>query len=268
MSGQSLIIQRKARQLKNILHKRNPLIVAFSGGIDSSYLLIMAVETIGKDNVIAVTARAPFFSPFETRHIEPLIHLASVKHIVVEHHAMTQDVFKSNPPDRCYHCKKMIFSTLRNIADSHKIRHIAHGANTDDLNDYRPGSLAAQEFEIEAPLMDAGLSKFEIRYLAKDYGLSNWNQAAMACLATRIPFHSPITLEKLDMIHRAEVILDNMGFQGARVRLIDRMAKIEIVKNQLSHFFSGTYQTDLYKQLRCIGFENMIVDKEGYKTRL
>ena len=260
----SEIYHKKAKRLSERIQEMSPLVVAFSGGLDSSYLLAMVVDSIGKKNVIAVTAQAPFFSPFETQHIDTIINKTGVKHIVFNHDAMSKEIFTKNPPDRCYHCKKMVFSSIRNIADSFNIKYIAHGANTDDLNEYRPGTLAAQKFDIKAPLTDAHLSKAEISSLAKDIGLSNWNQPAMACLATRIPYHSSITMEKLTMIHQAELILFNMVFPGSRVRLIDWTAKIEIRKKQLPNFLKGQYQDKLFEQLKNIGFLNMIVDPKGY----
>jgi len=252
-------INNKAKHLQKIISKMCSLVVAFSGGLDSSYLLAMAVDTIGNNNVIAATARAPFFSPFETQYIDSVIGKTRARHIVFDHQAMSQEIFTNNPPDRCYHCKKMIFTTIKNIADKYSIQHIVHGANTDDLNEYRPGTRAAQEFGIEAPLTDAHLSKSEISHFAKDMGLENWNQPAMACLATRIPYNSVITNEKLSMIHQAEQALFNMGFSGARVRWIDRAAKIEIQKHQKPEFLKGQYQHKIFNQLIDIGFLDVIV---------
>jgi uncharacterized protein len=236
-----------------------PLVVSFSGGLDSSYLLAIAIDTIGQKNVIAVTAQAPFFSPFETQYIDSVIEKTGARHIVFDHQAMEEKIFTNNPPNRCYHCKKMIFTTIKKIADKYNIHHIVHGANTDDLKEYRPGTLAAQEFGIEAPLTDAHMSKAEISIYAKDMGLANWNQPAMACLATRIPYYSVITHEKLSMIHQAECVLFNMGFSGARVRWIDRTAKIELQKTQMPDFLKGQYQDELFNQLKDIGFLDVIV---------
>lgn len=255
--------QKKPTQLIDIIQDMSPLTVAFSGGLDSSYLLAMAVESIGKKNVIAVTAQAPFFSPFETQHIQTIIQKTGVKHIVFDHQAMAQEAFINNSPDRCYYCKKMIFTSIRSIADTFKTQYIAHGANTDDLKEYRPGTLAAHEFDIKSPLIDAKLSKAEIASYAKAMGLVNWNQPAMSCLATRIPYHSIITMEKLTMVHKAEYVLFNMGFPGARVRYLNRVAKIEVCKHQLPDLLKGKYVDDLADQLKEIGFIDIIVDLVG-----
>jgi len=260
-------IHNKEGRLSEILKELQPLIVAFSGGVDSSYLLAAAIDIVGKNNVIAVTAQAPFFSSFETQHIDTIINMTGARHIVFKHQAMLNEKFIRNPPDRCYHCKKMIFSSIRNIADLFRIESIVHGTNTDDLNEFRPGTLAAEEFDIKAPLLDAHLSKSEIAILARNMALDNWNQPAMACLATRIPYHSDITMEKLSMIHQAELILFNMGFPGARVRLNDETAKIEIRQNQLLDFLEGQYEDRLFSKLQEIGFVNMMVDMNGYGTK-
>jgi len=247
----------KEQRLVQIIQTTNPLAIAFSGGIDSSYLLFMAVNAIGKDNVIAITAQGPLFSPFETRHIQPIINQLKVNHQVFELNAMSCEPFVQNPPDRCYHCKKMVFSSIRGIADAFNTQHIAHGANLDDLNDYRPGSKAACEYHILSPLVSAQISKSDIQMLAKKHQLQNWNQPAMACLATRIPYHSTITLEKLDMIRRAENILYEMGIFGARVRHIDGNAKIEVRQKQLMALFTKDNMDSIHDQLTDIGFKRV-----------
>lgn len=261
-------IQHKTKHLITLIQKMSPLIVSFSGGLDSSYLLAKAVEAIGKKNVIAVTAQAPFFSPFETQYIDAIINKTDVRHIVFEHQAMLNETFVRNPPDRCYHCKKMIFSKIRDIADTLNVKYIAHGANTDDLHEYRPGTQAVEEYDIKAPLTAAHLSKAEISCSAKKMGLVNWNQPAMACLATRIPHNSMITMDKFTMIHQAERFLFDMGFPGARVRLHDRTAKIEVRKKQLPDFLKGKCQDTLFELLKNIGFLDMIVDLEGYCEKI
>ncbi|KPA08861.1 hypothetical protein MHK_010927 [Candidatus Magnetomorum sp. HK-1] len=242
------------------------MVVAFSGGVDSSYLLFIASQALGNKNVLAVTARAPFFSRFETQHIEPIIKSLNVRHCFFDHNAMSIDTFIQNPPDRCYHCKKLIFTSIRQIAKSFSIQHIAHGANLDDLKMYRPGLKASKEFNIESPLVDAKLSKQEIQLLAQNHRLSNWNQPAMACLATRIPYYDPITLKKLSMIDRAEKIIHDIGFSGSRVRLVDGTAKIEISKNQLASFFHGQFEDAVTRQFKEIGFISVNVDRKGYQS--
>jgi uncharacterized protein len=256
----------KTKQLSALIQAMNPLVVAFSGGLDSSYLLAMSIAAIGKKNVIAVTAQSPVFSPFETQYIDAIIKKTGVKHLFFHHPAMSKEKFIQNPPDRCYHCKKIIFSEIRNIADKLGIQHIAHGENSDDLKDYRPGSRAAKEFDIKSPLTAAQLSKTEISRCAKDIGLPNWNQSGMACLATRIPYHSVITMEKLTMIHQAELLLFNMGFPATRVRWIDGTAKIEFRNNHLPVFLKKVNQDMLLKQLKDIGYIDMIVENKRKKA--
>ena len=258
--------KEKEQMLIKGLSRFESLVISFSGGVDSSYLLFMACQILGSQNVIAVTADAPFFSRYETQYIEPIIKNLKVNHIYFDHQAMSCDIFIQNPPDRCYHCKKMIFKSIRQIAIKNNIKKIAQGSNLDDLKKYRPGLKAVKEFSIESPLVEARLSKHEIRLLAQKHELINWNQPEMACLVTRIPYKETISPKKLLMIDSAETFINQIGFPGSRVRFIDGTAKIEIIKDQLASFFQGQYEDKIIRQLKKIGFKSVIIDPNGYQS--
>ncbi|MBF0451691.1 MAG: ATP-dependent sacrificial sulfur transferase LarE [Candidatus Magnetomorum sp.] len=266
MNDLSPVLNGKEKKLVQVIQKTSPLLIAFSGGLDSTYLLHISTNVLGYENVLAVTACAPFFTTLETQNIEPVIKRLNVRHCFFDHQAMSLEVFTQNPPDRCYHCKKLIFLSIRQIANEQGFQHIAHGANTDDLNVYRPGTKAAKEYHVISPMVEAQLSRNDIQQLAKYHELCNWNLPSMACLATRIPYYSEITLEKLSMIDQAEKILYQSGFPGARVRWIDWTAKIEIPKDQLASFFHKQRHDEIIHQFRDIGFLETSVDPDGYRS--
>jgi uncharacterized protein len=266
MKSLPLKLKHKETALIDVLKNYNALLIAFSGGLDSSLLLYVAANVLGTANVLAVTAKAPFFTTLETQYIKPLIHNIKVGHSYVDHQGLSCKKFTQNFPDRCYQCKKIIFSLLTAIADKNNINHIAHGENTDDLKTYRPGTKAAKEYSIISPLIEAHLTRHDIQMLARYYHLSNWNLSQMACLATRIPYYDEITLEKLQMIGQAENVLIQMGFPGARVRWIDWTAKIEIPTNQLASFFHRQLQGDIIHHFKNIGFKNIMIDPDGYRS--
>jgi len=260
------LLNNKEKKLIKIIKNYNPLMIAFSGGLDSTYLLYIAVKALGPKNILAATAKAPIYTTLETQNIDVIINQLNVSHYSFDHQIMSEKKFTNNPTDRCYHCKNLIFSSLRNIAGKHSIKHIAHGENCDDLISYRPGSKAAKEHNILSPLVEAGLTRNDIQILAKYHGLCNWDLPQMACLATRLPYYQEITLNLIEMIDQAEKILFQMGFPGARVRWIEKTAKIEIPKKQLASFFHRQLQGDILNRFIKIGFKDIFVDPEGYRS--
>ncbi|MEJ2725598.1 MAG: ATP-dependent sacrificial sulfur transferase LarE, partial [Deltaproteobacteria bacterium] len=217
----------KKESLIQALEDLDRLLVAFSGGLDSTFLLAAAHETLG-DRALAATAEGPLYPSWEVRDAVAFAREKGIEHVVFSFRVMDVPEFVSNPPDRCYHCKQALFKTLMDIAGDKGVRHIAHGANVDDLQDYRPGSRAAKEMAVLAPLVDAGLGKEEIRFLSREMGLSTWNKPSMACLASRIPYGDPITKEKLRMIEEAERFLAGCGLRQFRVRHHRDVARIEV----------------------------------------
>ena len=258
-------LSAKYDQLRNILEPLPSLAVAFSGGVDSSLLLAAAVDALG-GRVIALTADSPVHPAREIRAAIETGSLLKVRHIVVRTDEMDQSVFRANTPDRCYICKKIIFKRLMAAAAVLGIDHVAHGVNLDDLNDYRPGLRAAAEMQVIAPLVDAGLSKAEIRLLAKSLGLPNWNRPAMACLASRIPYDTALSHSLLARVEATENLLEDLGFRGGRVRCHGDVARIELATGEdMARALSDACRKRLVQGMKSAGFAYVALDMEGYR---
>jgi uncharacterized protein len=256
-------LKAKRKHLVALLKQFDSLMVAFSGGVDSTFLLAMAHEVL-QNNLIAITADSPLHPEWEKKEAIEFAKNLGVKHLIISSKEMSLPEFRKNPKDRCYICKKMLFGDLLSIAKDKGIEHISHGATVDDLDDFRPGFIAAKEWGIKAPLIDAKLTKDDIRILSKEMNLKTWNKPSMACFATRIPYGKPITKKNLKMVARAEKIILDLGFTGCRVRLHDKMARIEINLEELEKILDPKNRFIIIKEFRKIGFLYVAVDLEGY----
>lgn len=237
--------------------------IAYSGGVDSSFLLKIAVDVLdGK--VLAVTVNSPACSKAEIQEASNLAKALKAKHSIVDLDILKNENVAKNDPDRCYHCKKMIYSTVIDLARKEGIRHVLDASNADDVHDYRPGRKASQELNIQIPLIDAGLSKQEIRELSKKMGLSTWNKPSSACLASRIPYGVELTEPILKKVEQAEEYLKTLGIDRCRVRYHHDIARIEVSPEALPHILKSRETIVTY--FKHLGFTYVTIDLEGYRT--
>lgn len=239
------------------------LLVAFSGGVDSTFLLTLAHRTLG-EKVVAATADSVTFPSRERLEAEQFTRERGIPHVVFKCEEYRVPEFIANPPDRCYYCKRSLCGDLIKIAEEREIKIISHAANVDDLGDYRPGLKAADEMGIVSPLVEVGLTKKEIRFLSKEMGLPTWDKPAMACLASRIPYGSPITIEKLKMVGEAEEFLFGIGFRQLRVRHHGHTARIELESRDITKLMEKDMREKVIGRLKKLGFTHISVDLEGY----
>ena len=258
-----LSLNNKKKRLALILKGLDSLMVAFSGGADSAFLLAVAHDVL-KDNVVAVTAVSQIHPAREKKKAMKFVKNYGIKHIILQSDEMSLPAFVANRKDRCYVCKKNLFEKLIKIASDIGIKYIAHGANTDDLEDFRPGLTAAQEMGVLAPMIDAGLTKDDIRLLSKEMNLETWNKPALACLATRIPYGTSITVKALEMVDQAEGVLINLGFNACRVRKYENTARIEVNPEEIENISDKKIRETIVEKLKKIGFSHVTVDLEGY----
>ena len=253
-------------KLKSFIRQYDKVAVAFSGGVDSSFLLKAASDAIGQENVIAITLKAAVNPEREVEEAIELAELAGVRHIVIPVDVMSVPGFAENPPDRCYICKTAIFERIIEEAKGYDINIIFDGTNADDENDYRPGMRALKELGVISPLKDCGLGKREIRQLSMEMGIKTWDKPSMACLASRIPYNEPITEKNLNMVGKAEGLLQAMGFTQFRVRCHGSIARIEIAPEEMRKALDITVMKYINDGLKDMGFHYVTLDMQGYRT--
>lgn len=258
-------LQDKYNDLKEYLKNLGSVAVAFSGGVDSTFLLKVAHDTLG-DRAIAVTARSLSFPERELKEAIAFAGKLGVDHKIVDSEELEIEGFSENPTNRCYLCKHELFSKMKQIALENGISEVVEGSNLDDLGDYRPGLTAIQELEVKSPLRIAGLTKDEIRQLSKDMGLPTWEKQSFACLSSRFPYGQRITPEKLRMVDEAEQLLLDLGFRQIRVRHHDTLARIEISEDQFPKIMEKEIRDRINSRLKEIGFTYVSLDLTGYRT--
>jgi len=262
-AGEALALE-KQEHLFDALRGAGPLLVALSGGADSAYLAWAAHQTLG-EGALAVTALSPSFSLHDREQAEGLVRAAGLRHEFIQTREFANPLYVANDADRCYHCKDELFDCLGALARDRGFRAVAYGINADDTSDFRPGHRAAQEHRVLAPLLDADLGKQEIRLLSRRAGLPTWDRPASACLASRVPYGTPVTPELLGKIDRAEAVLRSLGFLQFRVRAHGDLARVELAPAELARGLDPGVAKEIAARLKPLGFAFVTLDLEGYR---
>lgn len=257
-------LHEKKQRLENYLRELGSVVVAFSSGVDSTFLLKTAHDVLG-DKAIAVTARSCSFPVRELNEAKAFCKANGIEHIIVESEELSIEGFSQNPKNRCYLCKRELFTKIKNIAKERGISYVAEGSNTDDNGDYRPGLIAVAELEVKSPLREAELSKAEIRQLSKEMGLPTWDKQSFACLSSRFVYGETITEEKLSMVDKAEQRLLDLGFHQVRVRIHGNIARIEIDRSEFEKIIQPEISEQLNQCFRELGFLYVTLDLAGYQ---
>jgi pyridinium-3,5-biscarboxylic acid mononucleotide sulfurtransferase len=240
------------------------VIVALSGGADSAYLAWAAHQAMGS-RALSVTALSPSFPAHDRAMLEEFVRATEVRHEFIETHEVENPSYRANAADRCYFCKDELFAVLDDLARARQIAAVAYGVNADDSLDFRPGHRAAAKHQVLAPLLDAGLRKAEIRTLSRRAGLPTWDRPASACLASRIPYGTEVTPERLALVEKGEAALRDLGFRQFRVRLHDKLARVEIAPDEMSRALHPEMATAISTRLKAAGFGYVALDLEGYR---
>lgn len=259
-----LPLVEKENLLLSSLAETPSMIVALSGGADSAYLAWAANRALG-NRALSVTALSPSFAAHDREIVEQLVKKLALRHEFIETHEMENPAYRANRPDRCYFCKDELFSVLDHLARSGGFAAVAYGVNADDTLDFRPGHRAATEHKVLAPLLDAGLCKSEIRSLSQRAGLPTWDRPASACLASRVPYGTEVTPERLALIERGEAALRELGFRQFRVRVHDNLARVEISPDEMRRALSQEMAAAISERLRSAGFAYVALDLQGYR---
>jgi len=260
-----LEVEDKLSKLKEIVSKLESVVVAFSGGVDSTLVAKVCYDTL-RDNSMAVTARSETYPDFEFKESQKLAREIGIKHLVVDTSELAIEGFANNPPERCYFCKTELFGKLKEIAKEHGFLNVADGANLDDTQEFRPGLKASKELNVRSPLKEAGLKKEDIRKVSKLLNLPNWNKPAYACLSSRFPYGQSITEEKISMVSEAETYLRGLGLIQFRVRHHETIARIEILPEDIHILTNSPAREELTAKFKKIGFTYVTLDLEGYRS--
>jgi uncharacterized protein len=256
--------EEKEQQLLKRLAEVPSLIVALSGGADSVYLAWAAQRALGT-GALSVTALSPSYSAHDREAVDRFVHEFQIHHEFVETHEMENPAYRANAADRCFFCKDELFSVLEGLSEQRGFAATAYGVNADDTLDFRPGHRAAKNHQVLAPLLDVGMRKAEIRELSQRAGLPTWDRPASACLASRIPYGTEVTPERLGLVERGEAALRDLGFAQFRVRLHDKLARVEISPEEMPRALSPTMAAAIAQRLKAVGFAYVSLDLEGYR---
>ena len=266
LSIQSDAVAGRFEQLVGLIRPMGRVIVAFSGGVDSTLVLKVALDTLGRENVLAATGVSPSLPQRELQSVKDLAAVLSVPLQLIQTSEMDSPSYTSNPSNRCYFCKTELYSKITALAAEKNFNVVLNGLNLDDTGDHRPGMSAAKEWNIRSPLLEARFTKSDVRELANRLDLPNWGKPALACLSSRIPYGTPVTIQSLSQIERAEDFLRDLGFTNLRVRHHSNLARIEVDAQDLPRLLQEPLRTDLINHLKQLGYTYITLDLQGFRS--
>lgn len=256
----------KIGKLESILREMGSVLVAYSGGTDSAFLLAVANEALGAGRVLAVTGVSESLAPYERNDAAEVARQIGAPHLELKTNELADENYASNPTNRCYFCKSELFTHLIDLARERGLAWVADGSNADDRGDHRPGMQAGHERGVRSPLQEAGLTKPEIRYFAKERGLRIWDKPAAPCLSSRIPYGQRVTVKKLQQIGQAELYLRQLGFRNVRVRHHDAIARIEVPRADLPRLLDDGVAEGVVRHIKSLGFQYVTLDLQGFRS--
>lgn len=257
-------ILEKEDLLRKLIQDIGSCIVAFSGGVDSAYLSFLANDVLG-ERALSVTADSPSYPEYQRRAALEFVAQFGIRHELIRTSEIDNPDYARNPSNRCYFCKQELFTLLRRVAEERSFKCVIDGNNLDDTGDFRPGRKAGRELQVRSPLIEAGMRKSDVRSLSRLHGLPTWDQPASACLSSRIPYGSPVTIEKLKRIDRGEEFLRSLGFRQFRVRHHDDLARLEFAPEEIASALQPEMFSRFSVEFRRLGFQFVAVDVDGYR---